>query len=105
MRFVDFVKSGVSICCYVNGVIVGLSCRIINTPRRIYGRMDETKEQSFANDRHHEDAVKLEFTITAALQDLRQSSDDVSVNKHNATIRRAIDRLNNKLEVIIILSY
>ena len=61
--------------------------------------MDETKEQGFANDRHHEDAVKLEFTITAALQDLRQSSDDISVNKHNATIRRAIEKLTNKLEV------
>ena len=61
--------------------------------------MDKTKEQSFANDRHHEDAVKLEFMVTAALQDLRQSGDDISVNKHNATIRRAIDRLNNKLEV------
>lgn len=62
-------------------------------------RMDEMKEQSFANDRHHEDAVKLEFMITAALQDLRQSTDDVSVNKHNATIRRAIEKLTNKLEV------
>ena len=49
-------------------------------------RMDEMKEQSFANDRHHEDAVKLEFMITAALQDLRQSTDDVSVNKHNECV-------------------
>ena len=61
--------------------------------------MDETKEQSFSNDKHHEDAVKLEFMITAAIQDLRQSSDDISVNKHNTTIRRAIDKLTNKLEV------
>lgn len=61
--------------------------------------MDETKEQSFASNRHHEDAVKLEFMITAAVQDLRQSSDDVSVNKHNATIRRAMEKLTNKLEV------
>ena len=61
--------------------------------------MDDTKEQSFASDRHHEDAVKLEFMITAAIEDLRQSSDDISVNKHNTTIRRAIEKLNNKLEV------
>lgn len=60
--------------------------------------MAET-EPSFANDRHHEDAVKLEFMITAALQDLRQSSDDISVNKHNVSIRRSIEKLNNKLEV------
>ena len=65
--------------------------------------MDETKEQSFANDRHHEDAVKLEFMITAAIQDLRQSSDDISVNKHNATIKRAMDKLTNKLEVCVLM--
>ena len=65
--------------------------------------MDETKEQSFANDRHHEDAVKLEFMITAAIQDLRQSSDDISVNKHNATIKRAMDKLTNKLEVYVLV--
>lgn len=62
--------------------------------------MNEAKEQGFANDRHHEDAVKLEFIITAALQDLRESSDDVSINKHNATIRRSVEKLNNKLEVL-----
>lgn len=66
-------------------------------------RMDETKEESFTNDRHHEDAVKLEFAVTAALQDLRQSTDDSSVNKHNATIKRAIDKLTNKLEVYALL--
>lgn len=66
--------------------------------------MDKTKEESFTNDRHHEDAVKLEFAVTAALQDLRQSTDDSSVNKHNATIKRAIDKLTNKLESIEQLS-
>lgn len=65
--------------------------------------MDKTKEESFTNDRHHEDAVKLEFAVTAALQDLRQSTDDSSVNKHNATIKRAIDKLTNKLEVYALL--
>ena len=65
--------------------------------------MDEGKEQTFTNDKHHEDAVKLEFKITAALQDLRQSNDDISVNKHNQSIRRAIDNLNSKLEVYCLL--
>jgi len=67
--------------------------------------MDEAKEQGFANDKHHEDAVKLEFMITAALQDLRQSNDDISVNKHNTTIRRGIEKLNNKLEVCMYILY
>jgi len=62
--------------------------------------MDEDKEQIFTNDKHHEDAVKLEFKITAALQDLRQSNDDIAVNKHNQAIRRAIDKLKGKLEVL-----
>jgi len=61
--------------------------------------MDEDKQQTFTNDKHHEDAVKLEFKITASLQDLRQSNDDITVNKHNQTIRRAIDKLRTKLEV------
>ena len=86
-----FAKPTVPTLCHVNEVIVGCNYQ--------FSVMDDAKEQSFAGDRHHEDAVKLEFMITAALVDLRQSSDDISVNKHNASIRRAIEKLNNKLEV------